>query len=134
MPTTLPLPAVTMLYAAVLGILLVLLALNVVRMRLGRHVGLGIGNDGSLEQPVRVHGNFAENAPMFVVLLLLAELAGLGTTWLHTAGAVFVVSRLLHAFGLHSQRGRSPGRFLGSLGSWTTILALSAYLLAQSLG
>jgi hypothetical protein len=134
MPTTLPLPAVTMLYAAVLGILLVLLALNVVRMRLGRHVGLGIGNDGSLEQPVRVHGNFAENAPMFVVLLLLAELAGLGTTWLHAAGGVFVVSRLLHAFGLHSQRGRSPGRFLGSLGSWTTILALSGYLLAQSLG
>jgi uncharacterized membrane protein YecN with MAPEG domain len=134
MPTTLSLPAVTMLYASVLGILLVMLALNVVRLRLGRHVGLGIGNDGSLEQPVRVHANFAENAPMFVILLLLAELAGLEAHWLHAAGAVFVVSRLLHAFGLHTQRGRSPGRFLGSLGSWTTMLAMSGYLLGRSLG
>ena len=134
MPTMLPLPAVTTLYAAVLGILLVLLALNVVRFRLGRHVGLGVGNDGSLEQPVRVHANFAENAPMFVVLLLLAELAGLDAKWLHAAGGVFVASRLLHALGLHRHRGRSPGRFLGSLGTWTTILALSGYLLGQSLG
>jgi uncharacterized membrane protein YecN with MAPEG domain len=134
MSTTLPLPTVTMVYAAVLAILLVLLALNVVRLRLGRHVGLGIGNDGALEQPVRVHANFAENAPMFVVLLLLAELAGLKATWLHAAGSIFVVSRLLHAFGLSTHRGRSPGRFLGSAGSWTTVLALSGYLLARSLG
>jgi uncharacterized membrane protein YecN with MAPEG domain len=133
MSTTLPVPAVTMLYAAVLGILLVALALNVVRFRLGRHVGLGVGADGTLEQPVRVHANFAENAPTFLVLLLLAELAGLDATWLHVAGVVFVVSRLLHAFGLSTNRGRSPGRFAGSLGTWMTILALSGFLLARSL-
>jgi uncharacterized membrane protein YecN with MAPEG domain len=46
---------------------------------------------------------------------------------------VFVVSRLLHAFGLSTNRGRSPGRFAGSLGTWTTILALSGFLLARSL-
>ena len=126
-------PVVTMLYAAVLGILLVLLALNGVRLRLGRHVGLGVGNDGALEQPVRVHGNFSENAPTFLVLLLLAELARLDPAWLHAAGSVFVASRLLHAFGLHTHRGRSPGRFLGSLGSWSTILGLSGYLLTRAL-
>ena len=133
MSTTLQVPAVTMLYAAVLGILLVALALNVVRFRLGRHVGLGVGADGTLEQPVRVHANFAENAPTFLVLLLLAELAGLDSTWLDVAGVVFVVSRLLHAFGLSTNRGRSPGRFAGMLGTWTTILALSGFLLARSL-
>jgi uncharacterized membrane protein YecN with MAPEG domain len=133
MSTTLQVPAVTMLYAAVLGILLVALALNVVRFRLGRHVGLGVGADGTIEQPVRVHANFAENAPTFLVLLLLGELAGLDATWLHVAGAVFVVSRLLHAFGLSTNRGRSPGRFAGSLGTWMTILALSGFLLARSL-
>jgi uncharacterized membrane protein YecN with MAPEG domain len=134
MSTTLPLPSVTMVYAAVLAILLVLLAVNVARLRLGRKVGLGIGNDGALEQPVRVHANFAENAPMFVVLLLLAELAGLKAAWLHAAGGVFVVCRLLHVFGLSTHRGRSPGRVLGSIGSWGAILALSGYLLARSLG
>jgi uncharacterized protein len=130
--TTMQAPVVTMLYAALVGLLLVALALNVVRSRLGRRVGLGVGPDGALEQPVRVHANFAENAPVFLVLLLLAELAGLGTQWLHLAGAVFVTSRLLHAFGLGRNPGRSPGRFLGSLCSWTTIIALSAYLLVKS--
>jgi uncharacterized membrane protein YecN with MAPEG domain len=127
-------PTVTMLYASVLGIMLVLLALNVVRLRLGRKVGLGVGLDGALEQPVRVHANFAENAPIFLVLLLVAELAGTPAAILHAAGVVFVVSRLLHAFGLSQHRGRSPGRFIGSAGTWLVILVLSVYLLAQALG
>ncbi|HWJ06634.1 MAG TPA: MAPEG family protein [Steroidobacteraceae bacterium] len=127
-------PAVTMLYAALAGILLVALALNVVRFRLGRRVGLGFGADGILEQPVRVHANFAENAPVFLVLLLLAELAGLAAGWLHAAGVVFLAARLAHAFGLGSSPGRTPGRFLGSAGTWTVILALSGYLLVQTLG
>ena len=131
--STTTLPAVTMLYAALTGFLLVGLALNVVRYRLGRHVGLGVGNDGALEQPVRVHANFAENAPIFLVLLLLAELAGLEARWLHAAGVAFVASRLLHAWGLSRQRGRSPGRFLGTLGTWATVLGLSGYLLGRTL-
>ena len=131
---TMHLPTVTMLYAALTGFLLVALALNVVRYRLGRHVGLGVGAEGVIEQPVRVHANFAENAPVFLVLLLLAELAGLETLWLHVAGAAFIVSRLLHAVGLSTNRGRSPGRFLGSLGTWVAVLGLSGYLLGLSLG
>jgi uncharacterized membrane protein YecN with MAPEG domain len=110
----------------------VALALNVVRFRMGRRVGLGIGADGTLEQPVRVHANFAENAPVFLVLLLLAELAGMDDVWLHTAGIAFLVSRLAHAFGLGTSPGRSPGRFLGATGTWVTILALSGYLLSQT--
>jgi uncharacterized protein len=131
---TMHLPVITMLYAALAGFLLVALALNVVRFRMGRHVGLGVGADGSLEQPVRVHANFAENAPVFLLLLLLAELAGLAPVWLHVAGAVFIVSRLLHALGLGTNRGRSPGRFLGALGTWVVVLGLSGYLLGLSLG
>jgi uncharacterized membrane protein YecN with MAPEG domain len=126
-------PVVTMLYAALVGFLLVMLALNVVRFRLGRRVGLGIGKDGALEQPVRVHANLTENAPVFLVLMLLAETAGLGTVWLHAAGTVFLVSRLGHAFGLGRNPGRSPGRFLGSAGTWATILGLSGYVLLKAL-
>ena len=131
---TMHLPTVTMLYSALTGFLLVALALNVVRYRLGRHVGLGVGAEGVIEQPVRVHANFAENAPVFLVLLLLAELAGLETLWLHVAGAAFIVSRLLHAVGLSTNRGRSPGRFLGSLGTWVAVLGLSGYLLGRAMG
>lgn len=131
--TTMTLPVVTMLYASLVGFLLVALALNVVRFRVGRKVGLGVGADGVLEQPVRVHANFTENAPVFLLLLLLAEIGGLGRDWLHAAGVVFVASRLLHAFGLSQVRDRSFGRFVGSVGTWVTILALSVHVLMRSM-
>jgi uncharacterized membrane protein YecN with MAPEG domain len=127
-------PAVTMLYAGMLGILLVGLALNVVRLRLGKKVGLGVGEGGLLEQPVRVHANFTEYAPTFLVLLLVAELTGTAFAMLHTAGVVFVAARLLHAFGLSRARNRSFGRFTGSAGTMLSILGLSVYLVARSIG
>ena len=122
-----------MLYAGLLGILLVGLALNVVRLRLGKKVGLGVGEGGMIEQPVRVHANFTENAPIFLVLLLVAELTGASSSVLHTAGVVFVVSRLLHAFGLSRARNRSFGRVAGSAGTMLSILGLSVYLIARSI-
>jgi len=127
-------PTVTMLYAGLLGILLVMLALNVVRLRLGQQVGLGVGEGGLIEQPVRVHANFAENAPMFLVLLLVAELAGAPLVMLHVAGSVFVAARVLHVVGLSSHRGRSAGRVMGSAASWLIILGLSGYLIAHAVG
>jgi uncharacterized membrane protein YecN with MAPEG domain len=126
-------PTVTMLYAGLLGILLVVLALNVVRLRLGKRVGLGVGEGGLIEQPVRVHANFTENAPIFLTLLLVAELSGAPLAMLHTAGGVFVVARVLHAVGLGGSKGTSVGRFVGSLGTWLTIVGLSVYAITRAL-
>jgi uncharacterized protein len=127
-------PVATMLYAGLLGILLVVLAMNVVRLRLGNRVGLGVGEGGVIEQPVRVHANFAENAPIFLTLLLVAELSGAPLGVLHMAGGVFVVARVLHAVGLSGNKGRSAGRFVGSLFTWLTILGLSVYVIARAIG
>ena len=128
-------PVVTMLYAALCGVLLIALALNIVRLRMGRRVPLGVGSEGSgLEQPVRVHGNFTEYTPTFLILLLLAELGGAGFWFLHLMGAAFVSGRLLHAYGLSTVRARSFGRFYGSAISWASILVLSVFLLVRSFG
>lgn len=127
-------PVVTMLYAAICGVMLIVLALNIVRLRLGRKIPLGMGEGSALEQPVRVHGNFTEYTPTFLILLLLAELGGAVFWFLHLLGAAFVAGRMLHAYGLSTVRARSFGRFYGSLISWTSILVLSGYLLIRSLG
>jgi hypothetical protein len=127
-------PVVTMLYAALCGVLLIALALNVVRLRLGRKIPLGMGEGSALEQPVRVHGNFTEYSPTFLILLLLAELSGAAFVFLHLMGAAFVTGRMLHAYGLSTVRARSFGRFYGSAISWTSILVLSVYLLVRSFG
>jgi uncharacterized membrane protein YecN with MAPEG domain len=127
-------PVVTMLYAALCGVLLIALALNIVRLRMGRKIPLGVGEGAAIEQPVRVHGNFTEYAPAFLVLLLLAELGGAVFWFLHLMGAMFLTGRLLHAYGLSTVRTRSFGRFYGSVLSWSAILVLCVYVLIRSFG
>ena len=127
-------PVVTMLYAAICGVMLIVLALNIVRLRRGRRIALGMGEGAALEQPVRVHGNFTEYTPTFLILLLLAELGGAAFWFLHLLGAAFVAGRMLHAYGLSTVRATSFGRFYGSVTSWTSILVLSGYLLVRSFG
>jgi uncharacterized membrane protein YecN with MAPEG domain len=97
-------------------------------------ISLGLGEGSALEQPVRVHGNFTEYTPTFLILLLLAELGGAAFWFLHLLGAAFVAGRMLHAYGLSTVRARSFGRFYGSLSSWTSILVLSGCLLVRSFG
>lgn len=118
-------PAITALYAGLLGLLYIVLGGFVVAQRRRARVGIGTGSDSALERAVRVHGNFAENAPLFLLLLLIAELSG-GVSWLlHVLGVAFVLARLGHAFGLGRSSGTSAGRFLGTLVTWAVIVVLA---------
>ena len=90
-------PVVAAFYAALLALLSFVLSMQVVRQRREKHIGLGSGGDATLERKSRVFGNFAEYAPLFVVLLALAELLGLPRPWLHLYGIVFVAGRIAHA-------------------------------------
>jgi len=116
---------ITALYAGLLGILYIVLGGLVVAQRRRARIGIGTGGDSALERSVRVHGNFAEYAPLFLLLLLVAELGG-GAPWLlHVLGAAFVLARIGHAFGLSLSSGTSAGRFLGTLVSWVAIVVLA---------
>jgi uncharacterized membrane protein YecN with MAPEG domain len=125
---------ITSIYAALLALMLLALAGRVVRVRLGQGIGLGTGGSDEMERRIRVHGNLTEYAPIFLVLLLLSELAHAPVWLLHGTGVAFVVARTLHAVGLSRERGRSFGRVFGSVVSWTAIVVLALYLLARAAG
>ena len=118
-------PTITALYAGLLGILYMVLCWQVVAQRRRTKVGIGVGGDTALERAVRVHGNFAEYAPLFLVLLLVAELNGAMTMLLHALGTVFVLARIGHALGLGRSSGISKGRFYGTLVTWIALLVLA---------
>jgi len=118
-------PTITALYAGLLGILYMALCWQVVMQRRRAKVGIGVGGDTALERAVRVHGNFAEYAPLFVALLLVAELNGGASALLHVLGAVFVLARVGHALGLGRSSGVSKGRFYGTLVTWVALLVLA---------
>jgi uncharacterized membrane protein YecN with MAPEG domain len=123
---------VTTIYAALLGLLYLTLAYLVVRARDKHSVTLGEGPAGELVQPIRVHANLVEYAPIFLILLLLAELGSSPAWLLHGAGTVFVIGRVLHAMGLTRSAGATFGRYWGTVLTWLMILCLSLYLLVRS--
>ena len=124
------LPFVTAFYAALTGLLCVLLASMVIRQRFRSRVSLGDGGDAAMSRMSRVFGNFAEYAALVLVLLALLEICG-GPRWLvHALGACFIAGRLAHAYGLASSLEVNPGRSAGVVLTLLTILVASGTLLA----
>ena len=122
-------PTVTAFYAALLALLCVVLSMQVIRQRREKRIGLGAGGDAALEKAMRVFGNFAEYAPLFVVLMALAEMLGTARPWLHVYGALFVAGRIAHALGLSHSSGASAGRVGGMVATQLVLIGLAISLL-----
>ena len=116
---------ITALYASLAGLLLLFLSFRVVRWRRKLSVGLGDGGQENLLRAQRTQANFIEYVPIALILLAVAESQGLAGWLLQTAGAILMLARLLHAWGLSQSSGRSFGRYWGTLLTWVVILALS---------
>lgn len=127
-------PVISSLYGGLLGLLYLALCWRVVDRRRQARVGLGSGGDAALERAIRVHGNFAEYVPLFLLLLLAAELGGAANWLLHVLGVVFLVARIGHAHGLSRSSGVSRGRFLGTLLTWVALLLVALLNLWLALG
>jgi len=122
--TTLPV-AITALYAGLLALLVAILALVVIRLRQTLRVGIGDGGNRDLARAIRVHGNAIESIPLFLILLGLYELDRGNTTLLHVFGAVFFLSRVVHAWGLFGSSGASTGRVAGTVGTYLCVIGLA---------
>src|SRR5215472_1424510 len=121
-------PHFTAATAAILAVFQMLLALYAASGRGTYKVGLGDGGNPKLLQRIRAHGNLAENAPLFLILLGLTEISGEWSTLVPIFAVAFVVFRLSHALGLLISSGLTPFRFVGVIGSIGAVLGLCALL------
>ena len=78
---------------------------------------------------MRAHANYGENMPLVLILIGLIELAGGDARILWAAGILFILSRILHAFGM--DRG-SPSRLraIGMIGNTIVLLGLAGWALS----
>lgn len=119
----------TAIYAVVLALMTLALAFRVVAFRRRDRVGLGDDGSRDLRIAMRAHANFVEYAPLFLVLLFVAEINGVPVNWLHGIGMVFVLGRFAHAWGMVAgDGGVHPGRMVGILTTWLAIVALAGLL------
>jgi len=117
---------ITLTFAGAAAILHIWLSLRVSRLRRPLQIGVGDGGNEVLARRMRAHGNFAENVPIFLILLGLLELATGGNLWLWAAAIVFVLARIAHAFGM-DRPGANLLRVAGIGLSWAVLLALGVY-------
>lgn len=124
---------ISSIYAGLCGLLLLTLAYRVVQIRRTHKIGIGLGENRTLERRVRIHANATEYVPIALILLALVEAAQAPAVALHAAGAGLVAARVLHAYGMSHSAGASFGRFYGVLLTWIVILCLSLTLLIRPL-
>ena len=118
-------PTITLLFASLHVLLMLVLLARISRHRHGQRIGLGDGGDAVLNRKIRVHGNFVEHAPIALLLLGLLELCGLQAVWLWTFGSALLLGRIMHAIGLSGSGGYSMGRFWGTALTWLVLLAMA---------
>ncbi len=105
--------SITPLYAGILALMFVGLAVHVIRGRLSKLIGLGTGGDDDMLTRVRMHGNFGEYVPLCLVLMLILELGGTSVLFMHGIGIALVLGRIAHAYGLSKSAGATPYRAFG---------------------
>ena len=76
----------TGLYAALLGLLFVVLSVRTLRLRRNLRIAVGDAGNPKMLRAMRVHSNFAEYIPLSLLLIYLAEAQGANGLLIHALG------------------------------------------------
>ncbi|WP_162568695.1 MAPEG family protein [Variovorax sp. SRS16] len=125
-------PSISALYAALLGLFAAVLTVRVILNRVKTGIQAADGGNARLGQAIRAHANFAEQVPLALLLIVLAELAGTPGGIVHALGAALVVARLANAWGLSRSLGPTMPRQAGA-GLTVLVVAAASLLLLYRL-
>jgi uncharacterized protein len=117
---------ITLTIAAAAALLHIWLSSRVVRARRPHKISVGDGGNEGVLRRMRAHANFAENMPIFVILLGLLEVAGANEWLLWASGILFIFARIAHGFGMDRPSLRW-WRMIGMSLTTVLILVLAGY-------
>ena len=115
--------------AGAAALLSIWLALRVSHLRRLHRVSVGHGGNAAVEARMRAHANFAEYAPLFLILLALVEAAVGSSLWLWGAAILFILARLAHPFGMERPAPNAL-RMGGVAVTWLVLLGLAVCAIA----
>ena len=126
--------SITTLYVLPLIALWFVLWVRVASARASANCSIGDNGDKALLHTIRLHGNFIEWVPFVLVLMILAEAQGAGAGWLHAAGALLLLGRLAHPFGLKIDNAAHPLRYVSNGSNILAVAILAIALLRIASG
>jgi hypothetical protein len=102
---------ITALYACILTVLLIWLAIQVIKLRRKNKVAYADGGVEALQIARSAQSNASEYIPITLILMALLEYNGAQPVWIHLTGIIFVIGRIIHARGILQERfkGRVKG-------------------------
>lgn len=107
-----------------------MLWIRVTSTRSGLNCSIGDAGNDALLQKIRCHGNFIEWVPLVLILMILAESQGASQLMLKIAGALLVIGRAAHPFGLKTDNAGHPLRYVGN-GTNILSVAILTFLLGR---
>jgi uncharacterized membrane protein YecN with MAPEG domain len=117
--------SITALYAGILALMVIALAINVTVHRAKLKVPLGDGGNPEMLRMIRLHANAIEYLPLGLILMLLYEINGGWHSALHIAGIVLIVGRVLQTWNMWNTPIAGFGRIAGQSATWLTIAVLA---------
>ena len=117
--------AITALYAGILAILVVALAINVTVHRAKLRIALGDGGNPVMLRMIRIHANAAEYVPLAIGLMLVYEFNGGSHIALHVIGIALIAARILQSWNMWVTEVARFGRISGQTLTWLSIAALA---------
>jgi hypothetical protein len=127
---------ITPFYAAIAGLIYLLLSVRTLLLRKKLQVGVGDGGDETLLRAMRVHGNFSEYAPFTLLLIFMLELNGGAPQAIHGLCVLLLTGRVFHAWGVRKVDENLAFRVAGMALTFTSLLfaTLGILYLAISAG
>lgn len=116
---------ITLTFAAAAALLNIWLAMRVGRVRQSQKVLHGDGGNSFLIQRMRAQANFVEYTPFVLILTGVIELALGSQSWLWILVLLYIIARVLHAFGMDSN-SLSKLRMVGIITTFLVTLILAA--------
>ena len=120
---------ITLTIAGAAALINIWLGWRVGQRRISEKVSIGDGGNERLTARMRAHANFTEYTPFVLILIGLIEFAEGTTIWLWAVGAIYLLARIAHAFGMDRAPG-NPLRMAGILVTMLTLAGLGLYAVA----
>jgi len=122
---------ITLTIAGAAAIINVWLGWRVGQKRIAQKISIGDGGDPGVLCRMRAHANYTEYTPFVLILIGLIEAADGTSGWLWAVGAVYLLARIGHAFGMDVQPpAQSRLRGIGIMVTMATLLGLGLYAVA----
>lgn len=100
------------------------LSWRIAQVREAEKISVGDGGHPRLTARMRAQLNFAEYAPVVLILIALIEAARGSPLWLGIVAGLFILGRVLHGLGMDGWRF---GRSAGMIGTAPVMIGLALY-------